>query len=79
DRRRAFRHIVRQYRMTSVMKRAGQGHDPSGVHGTAQGELALQCRACLQPGRNLPDGWDRINWKEMPEDLRCVSFASTGC
>ncbi|KAJ7754745.1 hypothetical protein B0H14DRAFT_2404934, partial [Mycena olivaceomarginata] len=56
DRRRAFRHIVRQYRITSMMKRAGRGHNPSGVHGTAQGELALQCRACPQAGMNLPDG-----------------------
>ncbi|KAJ7712599.1 hypothetical protein B0H14DRAFT_3637660, partial [Mycena olivaceomarginata] len=72
DRRRAFRHIVRQYRMTVMMKRAGRGHNRSGVNGTSQGELALQCRACPQPGRNLPDGWDRINWDEMPEDLRYV-------
>ncbi|KAJ7772152.1 hypothetical protein B0H14DRAFT_2539080 [Mycena olivaceomarginata] len=74
DRRRAFRHIVRQYRTTLMMKRAGRGHDPSGVNGTAQGELALQCRACPQDGRNLPSGWDKINWAEMPEDLRYKYF-----
>ncbi|KAJ7795975.1 hypothetical protein B0H14DRAFT_2201293, partial [Mycena olivaceomarginata] len=44
----------------SPVPRAGRGHDPSGVNGTAQGELALKCRACPQPGRNLPDGWDKI-------------------
>ncbi|KAF8209775.1 hypothetical protein K438DRAFT_1960010 [Mycena galopus ATCC 62051] len=69
DRRRTFRHIVRQYRTTLMMKRAGRGHHPEGVNGTAQGELALQCRACPQPGKNLPDGWDKINWDAMPEDL----------
>ncbi|KAJ7816714.1 hypothetical protein B0H14DRAFT_2374442, partial [Mycena olivaceomarginata] len=74
DRRRAFRHIVRQYRTTLMMKRAGRGHHPSGVKGTAQGELALQCRACPQAGRNLPDGWDKINWDAMPEDLRYKYF-----
>ncbi|KAJ7678410.1 hypothetical protein B0H17DRAFT_1236048 [Mycena rosella] len=74
NRRRSFRHIVRQYRMTLMMKRAGRGNSPGGVHGTAQGELALRCRACPQPGRNLPDGWDRINWEEMPEDLRYKYF-----
>ncbi|KAJ7306865.1 hypothetical protein DFH08DRAFT_720597 [Mycena albidolilacea] len=74
DRRRAFRHIIRQYRTTLRMKRAGRGHDLSGVNGTAQGELALQCRACPQPGRNLPDGWDNINWDAMPEDLRYKYF-----
>ncbi|KAJ7789537.1 hypothetical protein B0H14DRAFT_2397384 [Mycena olivaceomarginata] len=72
DRRRAFRHIVRQYRTTLMFKRAGRGHDPSGVKGTAQGELALQCRSCPQPGKNLPEGWDKINWDAMPEDLRYV-------
>ncbi|KAJ7916661.1 hypothetical protein B0H13DRAFT_1609156 [Mycena leptocephala] len=73
NRRRAFRHIVRQYRMTLMMKRAGRGHSPSGISGTAQGELALRCRACPQDGRNVPDGWDKINWDEMPEDLRWVA------
>ncbi|KAJ7037078.1 hypothetical protein C8F04DRAFT_1180802 [Mycena alexandri] len=31
--------------MTQMMKRAARGHSPSGVGGTAQGELALKCRA----------------------------------
>ncbi|KAJ7474959.1 hypothetical protein FB451DRAFT_1397828 [Mycena latifolia] len=58
DRRRAFRHIVRQYR----------------VNGTAQGELALECRACPQDGKNVPDGWRDIDWSAMPEDLRYKYF-----
>ncbi|KAJ6549339.1 hypothetical protein B0H10DRAFT_2380877, partial [Mycena sp. CBHHK59/15] len=70
DRRRAFRHIVRQYRTIQRLKRAGRGHHPSGVNGTAQGELALQCRACPQDGKNLPPGWNSIKWEEMPEDQR---------
>ncbi|KAF8182181.1 hypothetical protein K438DRAFT_1975719 [Mycena galopus ATCC 62051] len=74
DCRRAFRHIVRQYRMTLMMKRAGRGHDPSGVKGTAQGQLALQCRMCPQDGKNLPDGWDKIDWDKMPKDLRYKYF-----
>ncbi|KAJ7863880.1 hypothetical protein B0H13DRAFT_1899409 [Mycena leptocephala] len=74
NRRRAFRHIARQYRMTLMMKRAGRGHAESGVRGTAQGELALRCRACPQDGRNVPDGWADINWDEMPEDLRYKYF-----
>ncbi|KAJ7430009.1 hypothetical protein B0H11DRAFT_1765883 [Mycena galericulata] len=74
DRRRAFRAIVRQYRMMDMMKRAGRGHDDSGVKGTAQGELALPCRACPQPGINLPEGWDKINWDEMDEDQRYKYF-----
>ncbi|KAJ7070279.1 hypothetical protein B0H15DRAFT_793705 [Mycena belliarum] len=74
DRRRAFRNIIRQYRMTLMMKRAGRAHSPSGVHGTGQGELALACRACPQPGRNLPDGWDTVDWDRMPEDRRYIYF-----
>ncbi|KAJ7688921.1 hypothetical protein B0H14DRAFT_3668482, partial [Mycena olivaceomarginata] len=69
NRRRAFIHIVRQHRMMLMMKRAGRGHSPSGIGGTAQGELALRCRACPQVGRKLPVGWDSINWAQMPEDL----------
>lgn len=53
-----------------MMKRAGRGHDPSGIDGTEQGELGEVCRACPQPKKNLPEGWDKINWSAMPEDLR---------
>ncbi|KAJ6489344.1 hypothetical protein C8R47DRAFT_1071689 [Mycena vitilis] len=74
NRRRAFMYIVRQHRMISMMKRAGRGHTDSGIGGTAQGELALKCRACPQPSINIPDGWDRINWSAMPEDLRYKYF-----
>ncbi|KAJ7102031.1 hypothetical protein C8R44DRAFT_747052 [Mycena epipterygia] len=56
DRRRAFRHIVRQYWTTLMMKHTGRGHNPTG------------------DGRNLPEGWDKINWAEMPEDLRYKYF-----
>ncbi|KAJ7831263.1 hypothetical protein B0H13DRAFT_1543305, partial [Mycena leptocephala] len=44
NRRRSFRLIVRQFRTTLMMKRAGRGHAESGVAGTSQGELALRCR-----------------------------------
>ncbi|KAJ7808914.1 hypothetical protein B0H13DRAFT_2385568 [Mycena leptocephala] len=70
----AFRHIVRQYRTTLMMKRTGRGHDLSGVNGTKQGELALQCRACPQDAMNVPPGWDKIDWAAMPEDLRYKYF-----
>ncbi|KAJ7932991.1 hypothetical protein B0H13DRAFT_1856601 [Mycena leptocephala] len=74
NRRRAFMYIVRQHRMMEMMKRAGRAHAESGVRGTAQGELALACRACPQPGKNLPEGWDKIDWSTMPEDLRYKYF-----
>ncbi|KAJ7034185.1 hypothetical protein C8F04DRAFT_1183471 [Mycena alexandri] len=58
-----------------MLTRAGHGHAVAGITGTAQGELALRCRARPQPGRNLPEGYDRINWAEMPEDLRDLTNA----
>jgi hypothetical protein len=54
-------HIVRQWREVKRMKRAKRGHDAGGVRATKQGELALMCRACPQPGWNLPDDWENIN------------------
>ncbi|KAJ7121758.1 hypothetical protein C8R43DRAFT_1136439 [Mycena crocata] len=74
DRRHAFRHIVRQWRDILRLKRAGRGHYPNGIATTAQGELALACRACPHAGRNLPAGWNNINWAAMPEDLRYKYF-----
>ncbi|KAJ7161942.1 hypothetical protein C8R43DRAFT_880650 [Mycena crocata] len=74
NRRRAFMYIVRQHRMMEMMKRAGRGHCNSGVGGTAQGELALSCRACPQPGKNIPDGWNKIDWSKMPQDLSYKYF-----
>ncbi|KAJ7843541.1 hypothetical protein B0H14DRAFT_2195559, partial [Mycena olivaceomarginata] len=52
--------LQEQYRMMEMMKRADRGHSDGGVGGTVQGELALPCRACPQPGINLPEGWDKI-------------------
>ncbi|KAJ7699121.1 hypothetical protein B0H16DRAFT_1349289 [Mycena metata] len=70
DRRRAFRAIVRQYRTEEMLKRGARGHADSGVGGTQQGELALDCRMCPIPEKNLSAGWDVINWDEMDEDQR---------
>ncbi|KAJ7038833.1 hypothetical protein C8F04DRAFT_950863 [Mycena alexandri] len=74
DRRRAFRAIVRQYRMMQMRKRAGRGQEDSGIKGTTQGELALDCRSCPQPEKNLPEGWENINWDETDEDQRYKYF-----
>jgi hypothetical protein len=38
-------------------KRAGRGHDPSGIEGTRRGGLMVECPACPHPDRNLPNGW----------------------
>ncbi|KAJ6513670.1 hypothetical protein C8R47DRAFT_1064378 [Mycena vitilis] len=61
DRRKPFMHIMRQYREVKRMKRARRGHDAGGARATEQGELALKCRACPQPGWNLPEGWENVD------------------
>jgi hypothetical protein len=49
--------IVREWRHVRMLKRMGRGHDPVGVAGTREGECAILCPACPQPGKNLPDDW----------------------
>lgn len=52
-----FMHMVREYRHLQMCKRAGRIHDLAGIAATALGDLAVACRACPQPGINLPEGW----------------------
>ena len=47
----------RLWRNLMSFKRAGRGHDPSGIEGTQQGGLMVECPACPHPDRNLPNGW----------------------
>ncbi|KAF8875848.1 hypothetical protein BD779DRAFT_1475909 [Infundibulicybe gibba] len=53
-----------EWRHLKMLKRAGRGHDPSGVSGTKEGELALLCPACPHPGKNLPENWRECSPKE---------------
>ncbi|KAG2745146.1 hypothetical protein P692DRAFT_20742764, partial [Suillus brevipes Sb2] len=65
DRYEAFLRMVREWRHLKMLKRAGRGHDSTGVEGTREGECAVVCPACPQPGKNLPD-----DWQEAPDDKR---------
>ncbi|KAF7324213.1 CxC2 domain-containing protein [Mycena kentingensis (nom. inval.)] len=58
NRYKAFMRMARQYRHLLLLKRRGRGHAPSGIEGTAPGELALRCPACPRPGVNLPADWE---------------------
>lgn len=49
--------IMREWRHILMAKRAGRGHDPDGVSKTKAGGLVIACRACPQPGVNLPSDW----------------------
>ncbi|KIP01314.1 hypothetical protein PHLGIDRAFT_55306, partial [Phlebiopsis gigantea 11061_1 CR5-6] len=60
DRRHSFMNVVRQWRNLQALKRAGRCHDPTGIDGTKQGELAVACRACPHPGVNLPADWEKV-------------------
>ncbi|KAF7969800.1 hypothetical protein HWV62_25981 [Athelia sp. TMB] len=51
--------MVREYRHVKMLARAGRGHDPAGIAATKPGEIAVHCRACPQPGINLPEGWEQ--------------------
>ncbi|KAF8868784.1 hypothetical protein BD779DRAFT_1480813 [Infundibulicybe gibba] len=50
--------MLREWRHIKMVKRAGRGFDMAGIKATKQGELAIPCRACPQPGINLPTGWE---------------------
>ena len=43
-----------------MLKRAGRGHDPCGLNATQQGQCAVLCPACPQPGKNIPDSWYNV-------------------
>ena len=67
DRLAQFMVMIREWRHIKMLKRAGRGHDPSGVEGTAHGELTIRCRACPHPDINLPP-----RWQETPKKDRSV-------
>ncbi|KAF8993591.1 hypothetical protein BDZ89DRAFT_972725 [Hymenopellis radicata] len=60
DRYKVLLRVLRQWRHLWMCKSAGRGYDPSGIAGTAQGELAVDCPACPHPGRNLPNDWQTL-------------------
>ncbi|KAI0042910.1 hypothetical protein FA95DRAFT_1584271 [Auriscalpium vulgare] len=53
-----FIRVMRFFRHIRMCKRGGRAHDPGGVAATEIGELVVECPACPQPGRNMPDGWE---------------------
>ncbi|KII83049.1 hypothetical protein PLICRDRAFT_119895 [Plicaturopsis crispa FD-325 SS-3] len=59
DRLAAWTLMIREWRHVKGAKRAGRGHDPSGIAGTRKGELATLCCACPLPNINLPEDWSR--------------------
>ncbi|KAF7797238.1 hypothetical protein EIP86_008430 [Pleurotus ostreatoroseus] len=60
DRLSSFMLIIRQYRNVKSLKRAGRMFEQGGVDATKPGQLAIPCRACPHPGKNLPEGWEKV-------------------
>ncbi|KAJ6516514.1 hypothetical protein C8R45DRAFT_809791 [Mycena sanguinolenta] len=58
DRYHEWIRICREFRHLMLLKR------PSGVEGTQQGELVVECPACPRPGVNLPAGWEDVSIKD---------------
>jgi hypothetical protein len=61
----AWLRMCREYRHLLMLKRAGRGHDPTGVEGTKPRELAVVCPCCPDPAVNLPE-----NWENAPPEKR---------
>ena len=63
-----FMRVATQWRHLKMLKRAGRGHDPTGVNGTRDGELAVRCPTCPRPDVNLPNDWQNApkEFKYLP-------------
>ncbi|KAF8999723.1 hypothetical protein BDZ89DRAFT_969307, partial [Hymenopellis radicata] len=72
DRYKVLLRAIRQWRHIKMAKRAGRGHDSTGIAGTSTGELAVECPACPHPRRNLPN-----NWRTLPNQFRFRLFLGT--
>jgi hypothetical protein len=60
---------MREWRNLKTLKRSGRGHDSDGSGSIREGECALLCPACPQPGKNLPEGWENA-----PPNRRLVYY-----
>ncbi|KAF7984577.1 hypothetical protein HWV62_13799 [Athelia sp. TMB] len=67
DRYVEFLRMIRQWRNLKMMKRAARGHASGGIGATKEGECAVICPACPQPGKNLPE-----DWRNAPVNTRFV-------
>ncbi|KAF9471567.1 hypothetical protein BDN70DRAFT_909334 [Pholiota conissans] len=60
DRYTSLLRMIHEWRHLKLMKRAGRGHAYGGIEATKDGECAVLCPACPQPGKNMTSrNWDR--------------------
>jgi hypothetical protein len=55
SRSRALFRMTVQWRHLKLAKRAGRGHDSTGIKGTRNGELSILCPTCPYVGINTPE------------------------
>jgi hypothetical protein len=55
SRNRALFRMMVQWRHLKLAKRAGRGHDSTGIKNTNNGELSILCPTCPYPGINVPE------------------------
>ncbi|KAG6824362.1 hypothetical protein H0H92_007099, partial [Tricholoma furcatifolium] len=65
DRYQAFLLMIRQWRHLKMLKRGARGHETNGIATTPLGSCAVECPACPQPDKNMPE-----DWKNTPEDKK---------
>lgn len=73
DRLPAWMIMIREFRHVKMAKRAGRAYDPGGIAATLPGSLAIPCRACPQPGWNLPPEWETAR-PEKAYVSQCLRF-----
>ncbi|EMD39865.1 hypothetical protein CERSUDRAFT_63408 [Gelatoporia subvermispora B] len=79
DRLPAFMTVIREWRNIKMLKRGGRAHDPTGVAGTMEGSLAVQCRACPHPNKNLPSDWQKADPATFEIRFKYNLFVSKDC
>ncbi|KAF7325868.1 CxC2 domain-containing protein [Mycena kentingensis (nom. inval.)] len=65
DRYKAFFRMTQQHSYLMRAKRCGRAHVVNGLADTRAGQLVVDCWACPQDGRNLPEGWRLVRREDQ--------------
>ncbi|KAG6847851.1 hypothetical protein H0H93_005521 [Arthromyces matolae] len=73
DRYPSFLIMIREWRYLKMLKRAARGHEINGINTTTPGSCAVECPACPQPDKNMPNGW-----QDAPDDKKWLHSLFVG-
>ncbi|KAG6848619.1 hypothetical protein H0H93_015447 [Arthromyces matolae] len=73
DRYPSFLIMIREWRYLKMLKRAARGHEINGIETTTPGSCAVECPACPQPDKNMPNGW-----QDAPDDKKWLHSLFVG-